>query len=228
MSWYTWILTYLITFKAIVFNTADKIQIGDQTDAPVKVGEQNTNSVDPVFLAARLLNQDGAGQNAHCFSDSSAVYRPDKMAYASYDARCILGGSTDYGHYAGFQSAVTNQCTGNVDHFYHHFSSLAHNQGNITNLHGHIIKDAAGAGTIENNYGITIEELTKGSAVNLAINVLGDTKSVLGGEVETKIITLPEITTPAPDANKGKIYTKADNNLYFQDGAGTEHQISLV
>jgi hypothetical protein len=31
-----------------------------------------------------------------------------------------------------------------------------------------------------------------------------------------------EITTPTPIANYGAIYPKADNHLYFQDGAGTE------
>ena len=35
-------------------------------------------------------------------------------------------------------------------------------------------------------------------------------------------VTLKEITTPAALADYGKIYTKSDNNLYFQDGAGTE------
>ena len=39
-------------------------------------------------------------------------------------------------------------------------------------------------------------------------------------------LVLNEITTPTADANYGKVYTKTDNELYFQDGAGTEHQIS--
>lgn len=38
-------------------------------------------------------------------------------------------------------------------------------------------------------------------------------------------ITLKEITTPTPVENYGKVYTKADNQLYFQDGAGNEHLI---
>ncbi|MDA3856209.1 MAG: hypothetical protein PF569_08180 [Candidatus Woesearchaeota archaeon] len=37
-----------------------------------------------------------------------------------------------------------------------------------------------------------------------------------------------QLTTPTAVANEGKIYTKADNNLYFQDGAGTEHEIAYV
>lgn len=38
-------------------------------------------------------------------------------------------------------------------------------------------------------------------------------------------LVLKEITTPTADANYGKIYTKSDNNLYFQDGAGVESTV---
>jgi len=41
-------------------------------------------------------------------------------------------------------------------------------------------------------------------------------------------LVLKEISTPTADANYGKIYTKTDNKIYFQDGAGSEHEISLV
>ena len=41
-------------------------------------------------------------------------------------------------------------------------------------------------------------------------------------------IVLKEITTPTADTNYGKVYTKTDNKLYFQDGAGTEHEIAFV
>lgn len=40
------------------------------------------------------------------------------------------------------------------------------------------------------------------------------------------VLALKETTTPTADTNFGKIYTKTDNELYFQDGAGSEHQIS--
>lgn len=39
-------------------------------------------------------------------------------------------------------------------------------------------------------------------------------------------LILKEITTPTADANYGKVYTKTDNTLYFQDGAGTEHTLA--
>ena len=41
-------------------------------------------------------------------------------------------------------------------------------------------------------------------------------------------LILKEITTPTADANYGKIYTKSDNKIYFQDGDGTEHEIAFV
>ncbi|GAG63939.1 unnamed protein product, partial [marine sediment metagenome] len=36
---------------------------------------------------------------------------------------------------------------------------------------------------------------------------------------------LKECTTPAAIADFGALYTKADNHLYFQDGAGAEHDM---
>ncbi len=38
-------------------------------------------------------------------------------------------------------------------------------------------------------------------------------------------IYLKETTTPSAVADYGAIYTKSDNTLYFQDGAGTEHSL---
>jgi hypothetical protein len=45
---------------------------------------------------------------------------------------------------------------------------------------------------------------------------------------KAQFIELQEITTPTATADYGKIYTKNTNVLYFQDGAGTEHQIAVV
>jgi len=41
-------------------------------------------------------------------------------------------------------------------------------------------------------------------------------------------ISLKEGTTPGASANWGKIYTKNDNELYFQDGAGNEKTVTTV
>lgn len=42
------------------------------------------------------------------------------------------------------------------------------------------------------------------------------------------LLCLAETTTPGAEADHAKIYSKIDNKLYFQDGAGVEHEIALV
>jgi len=57
---------------------------------------------------------------------------------------------------------------------------------------------------------------------------IGDTdpNSILtvGGEISIKEVT----STPATTTNYGKIYTRSDNKLYFQDGDGVSHEISYA
>ena len=45
---------------------------------------------------------------------------------------------------------------------------------------------------------------------------------------EQGVYSMKETTTPTAVANYGAIYPKADNRLYFQDGAGLEHVLSLI
>ena len=42
------------------------------------------------------------------------------------------------------------------------------------------------------------------------------------------ILSLKETTTPSANAGSGKVYTKSDNKLYFQDGDGVEHTVAFV
>jgi hypothetical protein len=46
--------------------------------------------------------------------------------------------------------------------------------------------------------------------------------------LEGGAVALKETTTPTADTNYGKVYTKSDNKLYFQDGAGTEHELAYA
>ena len=46
--------------------------------------------------------------------------------------------------------------------------------------------------------------------------------------LENGALAIKETTTPTADADYGKIYCKSDNKLYFQDGAGTEHEIAFA
>jgi len=58
----------------------------------------------------------------------------------------------------------------------------------------------------------------------------GDDITLLAGKAlyNADHIELDEITTPTAVADHGKVYTKNDNKLYFQDGAGAEHEIAFV
>jgi len=50
-----------------------------------------------------------------------------------------------------------------------------------------------------------------------------------GGIMARKdVLKLKERTTPPAETDYGKIYTKNDNKLYFQDGAGVEHEVAFV
>jgi len=42
------------------------------------------------------------------------------------------------------------------------------------------------------------------------------------------VIKLVEVSTPTAITDIGQVYTKTDNKLYFQDGAGVEHEIAFV
>jgi len=46
--------------------------------------------------------------------------------------------------------------------------------------------------------------------------------------LEGGAMAFKEMTTPTADTNYGKIYTKTDNKLYFQDGAVAEHEVAVV
>lgn len=48
------------------------------------------------------------------------------------------------------------------------------------------------------------------------------------GNMRTKELHMEEIITPKAVDSVGKIYTKSDNVLYFQDGAGVEQALSVV
>lgn len=64
-----------------------------------------------------------------------------------------------------------------------------------------------------------------GGAVGIGLT---PTANMAGVSVEAGVVTVKETTTPTADANYGKIYTKSDNNFYFQDGAGVEHEIVTI
>jgi len=71
------------------------------------------------------------------------------------------------------------------------------------------------AGGVE---GIRVAE--GGGAIKVTVT---DTLEIKGAGT----LSLHETTTPGAVSDYGKIYTKSDNKLYFQDGAGNEHLVTL-
>jgi len=74
---------------------------------------------------------------------------------------------------------------------------------------------------IDGGGGITMDT-TNGS---IAFQKNGTNNIIIANE---GCINLLETSTPSAVANYGAIYTKNDNKLYFQDGAGTEHTVAFV
>ena len=64
------------------------------------------------------------------------------------------------------------------------------------------------------------------------VSILQDGTTELGTTLDVSldsgVLKMAETTTPTAATNFGKVYTKSDNKLYFQDGGGTEHEISFV
>ena len=78
---------------------------------------------------------------------------------------------------------------------------------------------------IENGASANSLHIKSGGNVGIGLT---PTANMAGLSIEAGVLTLKETTTPTADTNYGKIYTKTDNALYFQDGAGTEHEVEFT
>jgi len=67
--------------------------------------------------------------------------------------------------------------------------------------------------------------LGDGGSNNTLIGITGNLTQEGTAITTLDQLYLNEITTPTAVPNDGAIYTKTDNSLYFQDGAGTEHLV---
>lgn len=63
---------------------------------------------------------------------------------------------------------------------------------------------------------------------NITIGATGVSSHYDLGLINSGVLMLKETTTPTADTNYGKLYWKADNKFYGQDGAGKEHVIHGV
>lgn len=75
--------------------------------------------------------------------------------------------------------------------------------------------------------GTSTEAMRIDASQNVGIG-LTPTANMDGLSVEAGLLTLKETTEPTADSGYGKLYTKTDNRLYFQDGAGSEHEVTIA
>jgi hypothetical protein len=115
--------------------------------------------------------------------------------------------------------------------------AIGHKSNNYQTANGTIIIDphdrSDASGELSNSLIIgaaTIPTTDQWLRINskFSVNAAILTNQVLGDIQAGNSLILPEITTPTADTNFGKVYTKTDNKLYFQDGAGVEHEIAFV
>ncbi len=76
--------------------------------------------------------------------------------------------------------------------------------------------------------GDTDTGMGRGGADQIALIAGAEAGIVLAQGAWGCSLHIPEITTPTAITSWGAIYTKADNKLYFQDGAGTEYTVTIV
>lgn len=101
--------------------------------------------------------------------------------------------------------------------------SLAHDQTDgVLSTGAGVVKIAGATGTH-----IGTGATAFGSPVAGDLSVAGRFNADGAAKLTGGVLYINEITTPSAIANYGAIYTKSDNQLYFQDGAGTESAVEL-
>lgn len=179
-----------------------------------------------------MLNTgDTASGNYNFDSNTFVINSTDhqvEMAGASTGEICIEFTNPNEADQPAFISAYTHATAGTYITL---GSNLYTNAGSLTRSDateescGIMLK---GSGVIDFSTGtsaaVAVSRMT--IAADGDVDVVGDlTAGTVGSDAE---LILAETTTPAAVANYGKVYTKNDNTLYFQDGAGSEHAITTT
>jgi hypothetical protein len=155
----------------------------------INVGSTSTNSVDPI-VNVKLTRT--SASNSHCFTDSCTYSKPTHpgpaygWAFNSFDARCVVSGSSNVDHYAAFQSDPNYSGFSAIlkDHFSLWTHAIVGNGATITNYHGAYFATPAksGSGAITNEFGIYIENQTAGTN-KYPIYSLGTGTSRFAGDI---------------------------------------------
>jgi len=148
--------------------------------------------------------------------------------FASTNPRILITGGGNVAVYSGSAANLFRLYYGAVDAFRFGYSA------NVSTVEGAgvtgddiILKcntvDARPKFTLRGNAGALLD-IASGS-FEVAVAGVAVANISLGGAGAGGVFKLLETTTPTATANMGALYTKADNHLYFQDGAGAEHDM---
>ena len=175
--------------------------VGKSAGAKNTTGSYNTANGSQALYSNTTGNQNTAiGLNA-LYSNTTGSYN---TAIGLNAGRTITTGSSNtfVGSGAGFTGQLATAA-----------NSMALGNGAVTTASNQVVigNDAITQTLLRGNVGIG----------------LTPTANMVGLSIEQGCVTLKERATPTADAGYGKIYCKSDNKLYFQDGAGVEHAITM-
>jgi len=157
-----------------------KIKIGDYTSyAKVSIGGASTE------------------MDAHAVEDWTVVDATASpgLAYASFDAKPTISGTSAVNHLVGVQSRPIYDADANLTNYLDSINSApVHNgAGTIVKHRGLHITDVAGAGPVTDSYGIYVEGIARGATNNYAIYTnsgqvyFGGTPVRAGGVIESDV-----------------------------------------
>jgi hypothetical protein len=177
----------------------------------------SSNSVDSVILISRAVNDDVAG-NGHAFSDSSDVTRSGGVAYNSFDARTIIGGTNSYNHYAAFQSGPILTTSGVITNLYELYAHPLLTNGAVGTRYGIYIDDVSvnSPGSLTNNYGIYVANLANGSGNKFSFYGAGGGKLFNNNTIQGTKVGVAAVST-----------TTFAKQLEVQTDSGTEAAMRL-
>lgn len=152
--------------------------------APIHVGNRSiSNSSNAQVLVSGNYNNSIVG-NGHGFSDGSDLSKSGGWAYAAFDGRVdITGSSVNADHYVSFQHAPTYSFAGIMSKNWGLYTTVSIKSGTIDNNYGAFMANPlkSGTGSVGVNYGLYIENQTAGNS-NYSIYSEGG-RNYLGGDV---------------------------------------------
>ncbi len=171
----------------------------------------STVGASPSIYICETLSGDG---NSHGVEDQNTFSKNSGTAYASFDARPIIGAdSSNYDHYIAYQASASTglSYTGTLTRMYGFGSLMGVATGNtVDSYFGFYSENPTGTGIITDAFGLWIGDINRGSRYNFAVYATGG-QNYLGGNLGVGV--LPESNTQIKLSHTGL--------LGWDNGSGT-------